>query len=859
MARKKTIISENNLETDGSLPLIYTDHIVLPQTVCVIQFYEIADFILNTLREGIDKFILFVNPANNHNTNFQIKNLDDINANPLLVCTILERNIFKDRSRRYVVRVEGRATAISYNLESHNFDGKECPICRIKYNLKNFEKDLSSEEISVYKDSILQSFKSYIEYAHEESAEKERLVKSAPNLLATCDLLISFLNLSEKEKFEYLKYDTLTQIVIKTKSALDSLFYKEKIEKEIKAKAKEAIDKNQKHYYLSEQLKVIQKEISKLYNIPTDQDQDDPELIGESAAIDEISKMKKRVSESGMPKEIAEKCYSEIKKLSMQSPLSPDSGIVRNYIETLLNLPWTQKSEINKDLSTAEKILNQDHYGLEKVKERILEYLAVQSRSDRLHSPIICLVGPPGVGKTSLGRSIAKATGREYVRIALGGMHDEAEIRGHRRTYLGALPGKIIQKMTKCGVKNPLFLLDEIDKISQDTLRGDPCAALLEVLDPEQNKCFADNYLEVDYDLSDVMFMATSNSMNIPPALIDRMEIINLSSYTEDEKLHIAQKHLIPKQFEANAVNKNEISINKDAVIELIRRYTHEAGVRNLEREIGRLCRKGIKEILLSKGKTKSIKINAKKVIDYLGPEKYDFGAMRSENKVGIVNGLAYTSVGGDILTIETVVVPGVGKQVFTGKLGDVMKESIAAAMTVVRARSSQYDIPKDFLKTHDIHIHCPEGAVPKDGPSAGIAMCTAILSAMTNVKVRGDVAMTGEITLRGEVLPIGGLREKLLAAQRGCIKKVLIPKENVKDLDNVPQIAKDSLEIIPVKYIEDVFLEALEPIENKKNSKRSSKKEDKTDKTKKSEVLENNVKSATKNIKNVNEVIMNI
>lgn len=796
--------------------IICSANLVLPQTVCMIFPSGLSYEFLEGLKEGDDKFLLTEGDENA----FVSTDSQEWKDKVFLLCSVVEKAAFKDDSKRFVIRVESRVV-VDKVTSTMTIGPKLAYSHSAEYREFKFPQ-IDSDTQDSLKSALMSSFREYCEYSKEMFSEKISLVKKANNIVAVCDLVASFLELDDEKKRKYLKLESINDLVSTVIGFIDTVMYKEKLTQEIKAKAKESIDKNQKHYYLSEQLKAIQKEISKLYG---KEDSEDEELQGEEAALDEISTFKKKVAESGMPKEVADKCRAEIKKLSMQSPLSPESGVVRNYIETLLALPWTKKSELNKDLSSAEEVLEEEHYGLEKVKERILEYLAVQNRSDKLHSPIICLVGPPGVGKTSLGKSIAKATGRTYVRVALGGMHDEAEIRGHRRTYLGALPGKIVQKIIKSGVKNPLFLLDEIDKVSTDTLRGDPSSALLEVLDPEQNKTFADNYLEVDYDLSDVMFMATSNSMNIPPALLDRMEIINLSSYTEEEKMHIAKKHLLPKQFEANAVGKDEIKISDDAILSLIRNYTHEAGVRNLEREIGRLCRKGVKKIMLSKGKTKKVSITAKQLQEYIGPQIFDCTERQLDNRVGIVNGLAYTTVGGDVLTIEAVAVPGAGKQVFTGKLGDVMKESIAAAVTVVRARAEGYGITPDFAKAKDLHIHCPEGAVPKDGPSAGIAMCTAILSAISGIKVRGDVAMTGEITLRGEVLPIGGLREKLVAAQREGIKKVLIPHDNVKDLEEVPKNARDALEIVPVKYVEEVFKEALEtlPVAKKKTKKKTT------------------------------------
>ncbi len=563
------------------------------------------------------------------------------------------------------------------------------------------------------------------------------------------------------------------------------------VEKRIRGRVKRQMEKSQREYYLNEQVKAIQKELGDL---------------DEGADLDE---MDKRIKSAHMPKEARTKAENELKKLRMMSPMSAEATVVRNYIEALVNLPWKKKSKISKDLSAAEEVLEQDHYGLEKVKERILEYLAVQQRVEKVKAPILCLVGPPGVGKTSLGQSIARATNRKFVRMSLGGVRDEAEIRGHRRTYIGSMPGKILQNMTKVGVRNPLFLLDEVDKMGMD-FRGDPASALLEVLDPEQNHTFVDHYVEVDYDLSDVMFVATANTMSIPPALLDRMEVIRLSGYTEDEKVNIAMRYLLPKQMTNHGLNDSETNVSESAVRDIIRYYTREAGVRALEREISKICRKVVKSLLLKKRDT-TIQVNARNLDKYLGVRRYSFGMAEKDNQVGQVTGLAWTEVGGELLTIESAAMPGKGKTVTTGKLGEVMQESIQAALTVVRSRSQKLGIREDFYQTSDIHIHLPEGATPKDGPSAGIGICTAVVSLLTGIPVKADVAMTGEITLRGEVLPIGGLKEKLLAAHRGGIKHVLIPQENVKDLAEIPDNIKNRLDIHPVKWIDQVLEFALE------------------------------------------------
>ncbi len=562
------------------------------------------------------------------------------------------------------------------------------------------------------------------------------------------------------------------------------------VEKRIRGRVKRQMEKSQREYYLNEQVKAIQKELGE----------------GEEGA--DIDELEKKIKAAHMPKDARAKAESEMKKLRLMSPMSAEATVVRNYIDVLVGLPWKKKTKINTDLKHAEQVLEADHYGLNKVKERIVEYLAVQQRVEKMKAPILCLVGPPGVGKTSLGQSIARATNRKFMRMALGGVRDESEIRGHRRTYIGSMPGKILQNMSKVGVKNPLFLLDEVDKMGTD-FRGDPSSALLEVLDPEQNHTFVDHYVEVEYDLSDVMFVATANSMNIPAPLLDRMEIIHVSSYTEDEKLNIATRYLIPKALKNNGLKGEEISISESAIRDILRYYTREAGVRWLDREISKICRKVVKALLL-KGRDSRVVVNARNLDKYLGVRRYSYGIAEKLNQIGQVTGLAWTEVGGELLTIETAVLPGKGVITPTGKLGEVMKESIQAALSVVRSRARSLGIPEDFYQKNDLHIHLPEGATPKDGPSAGIGICTAMVSALTKIPVRADVAMTGEITLRGEVLPIGGLKEKLLAAQRGGIKVVLIPEENTKDLVEIPDNVKNKLEIYPVKWIEQVLELAL-------------------------------------------------
>ena len=571
------------------------------------------------------------------------------------------------------------------------------------------------------------------------------------------------------------------------------------IEKRIRGRVKAQMEKSQREYYLNEQMKAIQKELG------------DMEDGG-----NEITDLEQRIAKAGMPKEAREKATAEVNKLKMMSPMSAEATVVRNYVDWLVKVPWKKRSRVHKDIENAQKVLDEDHYGLDKVKERIVEYLAVLQRVDKMKGPILCLVGPPGVGKTSLGQSIARATNRKFVRMSLGGVRDEAEIRGHRRTYIGSMPGKVVQNMTKSGVHNPLFLLDEIDKMAMD-FRGDPSSALLEVLDPEQNTAFNDHYLEVDLDLSNVMFICTANSMNIPAPLLDRMEVIRIPGYTEDEKLNIARRYLLPKQVKANGLKDGEIKVADAALLDIIRYYTREAGVRSLEREIAKICRKAVKALLLDKKSKSTVQVTARNLDDYLGVRRFRYGKAEEADRIGHVTGLAWTEVGGELLSIEAAVLPGKGKPVFTGQLGDVMKESIQAAMTVVRSRSDVLGLDKDFHSNNDFHIHLPEGATPKDGPSAGIGIVTALVSALTRIPVRADVAMTGEITLRGEVLPIGGLKEKLLAAQRGGIELVLIPIDNQKDLAEIPDTIKGKLDIRPVKWIDEVLELALtrQPVPN--------------------------------------------
>ena len=683
------------------------------------------------------------------------------------------------------VLVEGQQRAQIYQLE----DTGE----HFQAQIKPIESTLGNKkELQVVHKAALDEFQNYINLNKKVQPDILSALQQIENLEQLSDTLASHLPVSVAQKQTVLEMSNVVERFEYLLGLMQSEADLLQVEKRIRSRVKKQMEKSQRDYYLNEQIKAIQKELGE-----------------EENAISEIEQLRQKIEEARMPLEAREKAEAELQKLKMMSPMSAEATVVRSYIDWMIQVPWHKRTKVKIDLAKAQDILDADHYGLERVKERILEYLAVQTRLNQLKGPILCLVGPPGVGKTSLGQSIANATGRKYVRMALGGVRDEAEIRGHRKTYIGSLPGKLIQKMAKVGVKNPLFLLDEIDKMSSD-MRGDPASALLEVLDPEQNAHFNDHYLEVDYDLSDVMFVATSNSMHIPTPLLDRMEVIRLSGYTEDEKLNIATRHLINKQMERNGLKAGELTIDDSAIVDIIRYYTREAGVRNLEREISKICRKAVKTLLLDK-KLKSIKVTAKNLHDYLGVKRFEFGRADTQNRVGEVTGLAWTEVGGDLLTIETASVLGKGKLSYTGSLGDVMKESIQAAMTVVRARAEKLGINPEFHEKRDIHIHVPDGATPKDGPSAGIAMCTALVSCLTGNPVKSEVAMTGEISLRGKVLPIGGLKEKLLAAHRGGIKTVIIPKDNVKDLEEIPENAKRDLNIHAVETIDEVLTIALE------------------------------------------------
>ncbi len=649
----------------------------------------------------------------------------------------------------------------------------------------------NASEVEALRRAVMQQFEQYVKINKKIPTEILSSIASIDNAGRLADTIAAHLPLKLQNKQAVLGLATVRERLENLFQQLENEVEILNVDKKIRGRVKRQMEKNQRDFYLNEQVKAIQKELGD----------------GEDGA--DLDELGKKIKAAKMPKEALKKAEGELKKLKLMSPMSAEATVIRNYIDVLAALPWGKKNKIRHDLGSAEKVLNEDHYGLDKVKDRIVEYLAVQQRVEKVKAPILCLVGPPGVGKTSLGQSIAKATGRKYVRVALGGMRDEAEIRGHRRTYIGAMPGKVLQSLSKIGTRNPLFLLDEIDKIGTD-FRGDPASALLEVLDPEQNHRFGDHYVEVDFDLSDVMFVATSNSMNIPSALLDRMEVIRLSGYTEEEKVNIASNFLLPKQLSNNGVSTDELLIGEDAVRDIVRYYTREAGVRSLERELSKICRKVVKGLLLKK-MSGQVKVGADNLNEFLGVRKYDYGRAEHRNQVGQVVGLAWTEVGGDLLTIEAAMMPGKGVITRTGSLGDVMKESVEAARTVVRSRSHMLGIKDEFFEKKDIHIHVPDGATPKDGPSAGAAMTTAFVSAMTGIPVRGDVAMTGEITLRGEVTAIGGLKEKLLAALRGGIKTVLIPEENVKDLQDMPEVVKNALEIVPVRWIDKVLEIALE------------------------------------------------
>ena len=700
------------------------------------------------------------------------------------VATILQMLKLPDGTVKVLVEGEYRARIDTLFEEHEHYAAK-------LHQLN--EEDVDSAEAQIYKRTVLDQFERFIQINKKIPNEVLTSLNNIDDPSRLADTIAAHMSLKLEQKQELLELLSAKGRLEKLMSLMEAEIDLVEVEKRIRGRVKKQMEKSQREYYLNEQMKAIQKELGDL---------------DESGGSD-LDELQRKIEASGMPKEALDKTLAEFNKLKMMSPMSAEATVVRGYIDWMLQIPWSKRTKVRLDMKRATKILDEDHYGLDEVKERIIEYLAVQKRVRKLRGPILCLVGPPGVGKTSLGRSIARATNREYVRMALGGVRDEAEIRGHRRTYIGSMPGKLIQKLSKVGVKNPLFLLDEIDKMGMDH-RGDPASALLEVLDPEQNSTFNDHYLEVDYDLSEVLFVCTSNSMNIPGPLLDRMELIRIPGYTEDEKLNIARRYLVPKQIKQNGLKPKELEISDSAIIDIIRYYTREAGVRGLERELAKVCRKVVKELALGTAEASTLSVTGEQLEHYLGVQKHSFGRAEEQDQVGQVTGLAWTQVGGDILTIEAAIVPGKGRQILTGSLGDVMKESIQAALTVVRNRAESLGIATDFHEKRDLHIHVPEGATPKDGPSAGIGMCTALVSSLTGIPVHSDVAMTGEITLRGQVLPIGGLKEKLLAAHRGGIKTVVIPDENRRDLKEIPDNIKADLDIKPVKWIDEVLNIAL-------------------------------------------------
>ncbi|MFL1873946.1 endopeptidase La [Hansschlegelia beijingensis] len=706
------------------------------------------------------------------------------------LASVLQLLKLPDGTVKVLVEGQSRGRVVGYTERKEFFEA------RVEAVEDVIEKPVEVEALAR---SVVSDFENYVKLNKKVSPEVVSAVTQIEDASKLADTIASHLAVKIPEKQSVLELLDVLERLERVLSLMESEVSVLQVEKRIRTRVKRQMEKTQREYYLNEQMKAIQKE------------------LGDDEGRDDLAELEERIAKTKLSKEAREKADAEFKKLRQMSPMSAEATVVRNYLDWLLSIPWGVKSKVKKDLPAAEKILESDHFGLEKVKERIIEYLAVQSRANKLTGPILCLVGPPGVGKTSLAKSIAKATGREYVRMSLGGVRDEAEIRGHRRTYIGSMPGKVIQSMKKAKKANPLFLLDEIDKMGMD-FRGDPASALLEVLDPEQNSSFNDHYLEVDYDLSNVMFVTTANTLNIPGPLMDRMEIIRIAGYTEEEKLEIAKRHLLPEVMKKHGLGPKEFSIDDASVLTVIRRYTREAGVRNLERELANLARKAVKELVFAKNKKKTIKVTEAKVAEFLGVPRYRYGEAESEDQVGVVTGLAWTEVGGELLTIEGVMMPGKGKMTVTGNLKDVMKESISAAASYVRSRAVDFGIEPPLFDRRDIHVHVPEGATPKDGPSAGVAMATAIVSVMTGIPVRKDIAMTGEITLRGRVLPIGGLKEKLLAALRGGIKTVLIPEENAKDLADLPGSVKSRLEIVPVRVIDEVLSRALlkrpEPIE---------------------------------------------
>jgi len=779
MAPKNTLSSANNDLTQEVPVLPLRDVVVYPHMV--IPLFVGREKSIKALDSAMasDKQILLVAQKS--------ADVDDPGANDLhnvgTLANILQLLKLPDGTVKVLVEGNQRAQVDSFVTTGYAFSANILPLAELI--------ELDDREQEVLMRSSVSLFDQYVKLNKKVPPEVLTSLSSIEEVGRLADTMAAHMSLKLDEKQRVLEMIDVQARLEHLMGLMESENDILQMEKRIRGRVKKQMEKNQREYYLNEQMKAIQKELGEMEDAPN-----------------EIEDLGKRIEAAGMPKEVKTKALAELNKLKLMSPMSAEATVVRNYVDTLVNVPWKKRSRIRNDIKVAEEVLEADHYGLEKVKERILEYLAVQQRVRKLKGPILCLVGPPGVGKTSLGHSIARATNRKFVRMSLGGVRDEAEIRGHRRTYIGALPGKIIQNLSRAGSRNAFFLLDEIDKMAMD-FRGDPASALLEVLDPEQNHTFNDHYLEVDFDLSEVMFVATANTLNIPPALLDRMEVIRLSGYTEDEKVAIAERYLIPKQMKNNGLEEGEVLIRESTVRDIIRYYTREAGVRNLEREISKICRKVVKEVLLKK-RTSSVVVTPKALEKYLGVQRFRFGRADEFDQVGQVTGLAWTEVGGELLRIESALVPGKGKFTYTGQLGDVMQESIQAAMTVVRSRAEALGIDPDFHQKLDVHIHVPEGATPKDGPSAGVAMCTALVSALTKAPVCSNVAMTGEITLRGEVLPIGGLKEKLLAAHRGGIDTVVIPKENERDLTEIPRNIKQNLSIRPVRWIDEVLDVAL-------------------------------------------------
>ena len=763
-------MSGKNTKNIPLLPL--RDVVIFPSVVTPLFVGREKSIVALQAAMAGDKQIMLVAQKNAQEDDPKIKDLYSVGT----LSTILQLIKLPDGTLKVLVEGNQRASVVK----------AESSTDYLSVDVDLIPEEEESEDSSKYLLTLKKQFQEYVKFTKKATPEVLNTLNAIDSISRLTDTLVGHLAIDLKEKQKILETVSLTKRATAILTHLESQLDLTKVEKKIRGRVKNQMEKSQKEYYLNEQMKALKKE------------------LGELDESEEADVLESQIKESGMSKEAEEKALSELQKYKMMSPMSAEASVVRGYIDWMLNIPWKKKSKIRSDLSKASEVLNEDHFGLEEVKERILEYLAVQKRVKKLKGPVLCLVGPPGVGKTSLGESIARATNRKFVRMSLGGVRDEAEIRGHRRTYIGSMPGRILQKLSKSGVKNPLFLLDEIDKMGMD-FRGDPASALLEVLDPEQNHTFNDHYLEVDFDLSDIMFVCTANSMNIPSALLDRMEIIRLPGYTEDEKVNIADKYLISKQMKNNGLKEGEISIPKSSIKEIIRYFTREAGVRSLEREIAKICRKVVKKNAEKKN-IKKLSVKPSLLEDYCGVRKFDFGEAVEKDRIGQVTGLAWTQVGGELLTIEAASFDGKGKTIKTGSLGDVMQESIQAALSVVRSRAGTLGIDPKFYENQDIHIHVPEGATPKDGPSAGAAMCTAVTSVLSKIPVRSDVAMTGEITLRGEVLKIGGLKEKLLAAHRGGIKMVLIPEGNVRDLKEIPDNIKNELDIRPVKWIDDVL-----------------------------------------------------